>query len=126
MQIYSLAVGVCCKASALAASAFATNTYVLAINLHQGSAADLNPYTKTSVHAHGQLPCIAATWDLSLHMSPGHQHTLGRGLYSGHGTAIVKRLLVQVAGRLFALRIEFLPITARIQYAIGKVYTATP
>ena len=44
MKIYSLAVGVCCKASALAASAFATNTYVSAINLHQGSAADLNPY----------------------------------------------------------------------------------
>ena len=36
--------GVCCKASALTASAFATNTYVSAINLHQGSAADLNPY----------------------------------------------------------------------------------
>ena len=46
MQIYSLAVGVCCKALALAASAFATNTYVSAINLHQGSAADLNPYIK--------------------------------------------------------------------------------
>ena len=44
VQIYSLALGVCCKASALAASAFATNTYVSAINLHQGSAADLNPY----------------------------------------------------------------------------------
>ena len=44
MKIYSLAVGVCCKASALTASAFATNTYVSAINLHQGSAADLNPY----------------------------------------------------------------------------------
>ena len=44
VKIYSLAVGVCCKASALAASAFATNTYVSAINLHQGSAADLNPY----------------------------------------------------------------------------------
>ena len=44
MQIYSLAVGVCCKASALAASAFATSTYVSAINLHHGSAADLNPY----------------------------------------------------------------------------------
>ena len=44
MQIYSLAVGVCCKASALAASALATNTYVSAINMHQGSAADLNPY----------------------------------------------------------------------------------
>ena len=46
VQIYSLAVGVCCKASALATSAFATNTYVSAINLHQCSAADLIPYTK--------------------------------------------------------------------------------
>ena len=44
MQIYSHAVGVCCKASALEASAFATNTCVSAINLHQCSAADLNPY----------------------------------------------------------------------------------
>ena len=50
MQIYSLAVGVCCKASALAASAFATNTYVSAINLHQGSAADLNPYNRKCAH----------------------------------------------------------------------------
>ena len=37
-----LAVGVCCKASALAASAVATNSYVSAINLHQCSAAGLN------------------------------------------------------------------------------------
>ena len=44
MLIYSLAEGVCCKASALAASALATNTYVSAINLHQCSTADLNPY----------------------------------------------------------------------------------
>ena len=44
LQIYSLAKGVCCKALALAASALATNTYVSAINLHQCSAADLNPY----------------------------------------------------------------------------------
>ena len=49
VQIYSLAVGVSCKALALAASAFATNTYVSAINLHQGSAADLNPYILVAV-----------------------------------------------------------------------------
>ena len=46
VQIYSLAEGVCCKASALAASALATNTYVSAVYLHQCSAADLNPYSK--------------------------------------------------------------------------------
>ena len=46
VQIYSLAVGVCCKASALADSALAKNTYVSAINLHQGSAVDLNPYIR--------------------------------------------------------------------------------
>ena len=34
VQIYSLAVGVCSKALALAASGLATNTYVSAINLH--------------------------------------------------------------------------------------------
>ena len=45
VQNYSLVVGVCCKALALAASAFATNTSVSTINLHQCSAADLNPYT---------------------------------------------------------------------------------
>ena len=49
MQIYSLAEGVCCKASALAASALATNTYVSAINLHQCSAADLNPYNNNEL-----------------------------------------------------------------------------
>ena len=47
MQIYSLAGGICNKASALAASALATNTYVSAINLHQCSAVDLNPYNHT-------------------------------------------------------------------------------
>ena len=35
MQIYSLVEGVCCKAKAYKASALATNTYILAINLHQ-------------------------------------------------------------------------------------------
>ena len=49
MQICSLAEGVCCKATALAASALATNTYVSAINLYQCSAAGLNPYSKMSV-----------------------------------------------------------------------------
>ena len=46
VQIYSLAEVVCCKASALAASALLTKT---AINLHQCSASDLNPYNNINV-----------------------------------------------------------------------------
>ena len=51
-QIYSLAEGVCCKALALAALAFAKNTLVLAINLHQCSAADLYGYDITTLSLH--------------------------------------------------------------------------
>ena len=67
VKIYSLAVGVCCKASALAASAFATNTYVSAINLHQGSTEDLNPYNKLHLYEL-QLLALIHIYTAGLHL----------------------------------------------------------